>query len=118
MATCDFSIRKGTAAVTARLRNDDVLCVSEKMQRFFLFNSVSCEIVRQRPCEMTVGMMETTNRLLDINEVRVQCCERLVRIVYRPGITVLRICGSFRLYPTNLRTLVSYDDDGSSTISC
>jgi hypothetical protein len=71
---------------------------------------------------MAVGVMETTDLLLDINTeiahtTPVQCCEGLVHIVYRAGIKILRICGSSRLYPTNLRTLVSYDNDSSSSIS-
>ena len=72
---------------------------------------------------MSVGMMETTNQLLDINtvisyKVPVQCCERFVRIVYRAGIEILRNTENIlRLYPTNVRTLVSYDDDGSSSSS-
>jgi hypothetical protein len=74
---------------------------------------------------MAVGMMETTDQLLDINtvishKVPVQCCERLVHVVYRAGIEILEYADLLRLYPTNLRTLVSYDDDGSSSssISC
>jgi hypothetical protein len=45
-------------------------------------------------------MMETTNQLLEINTVishKVQCCERLVHVVYRAGIKTLRICGSFEV---------------------
>jgi hypothetical protein len=42
-------------------------------------------------------MVETTNQLLDINtiisyKVPVQCCESLVRFVYRAGIRIRRIC--------------------------